>query len=294
MNKETVSRDYKKRVDKVINFILKNMNDDLSLERLAKISNFSPFHFQRIFKEVVGASPKQYIIKLRLETAIHLLIIHPQKSIFEISGDCGFSSPSVFSRSFKNHFGIPPEEIHHHSLRSIHSIRKDRNMKMMHDSNPDKSRTDQSIEISIRKLEGFFGIHLLAPFGDLAKIEKCFGEIRQLVETHDLETDGDKLYGILSPHQGNVYKTLIAIKKGQNIPEHLFTTEIKPGKYAVFKVKGGFSTTLEAGKQFYHDWLSGSGYKIADILGFESFADNPAKFSYEDIEREIFIPVEPK
>lgn len=272
------------------------MNDDLSLNTLSHIANYSPFHFQKLFKEITGETPKQYIIKLRLETAIHLLIIHPHKSIFEVSVDCGFSSPAVFSRAFKNYFGASPGEIRMLSPRKMHAIRKKHHSVFPHHSENNSRKSSGpagKTAIQIKKIEAIKGIYLLAPFGDLQKIRKSFKEVLLLAETNDLITDNSKIFGILSPHQGNIYKTFVAIHKEQPIPDNFFVTEIKSGKYATFKVKGEFKDTLHAGKFFYHHWLPGSGYKIADILGFEMFAKNPALNEYREIEREIYIPIEP-
>jgi AraC family transcriptional regulator len=294
--KNDIPKACRERVDKVINYILKNMNDDLSLNTLSNIANYSPFHFQKLFKLIMDESPKQYIIRLRLETAIHLLLIHPHKSIFEISMDCGFSSPAVFSRAFKNYFGISSQEMRLSAFLKKSSHGKGGQFPFTHNSEEHSGkstkRTDQII-IQIKKIEAITGIYLLAPFGDMPKIQKSFKEIMQLAETNDLMIDSSKICGILSPHERNNYKTFVAINTAQLIPDKFFVTEIRSGKYATFKVKGDFKNTIKAGEYFYHHWLPDSGYKIADILGFEMFAENPSKIIYEKIEREIFIPVEP-
>src|SRR3972149_1241739 len=108
-NKQVTEKEYKSRIDAVIDYILKNLNNDISLQALSNVANYSPYHLQKIFKQVIGKTPKQYIIKLKIETSLHLIIIHPHKSIIEIATECGFSSPSVFSRAFKNYFGVSPE-----------------------------------------------------------------------------------------------------------------------------------------------------------------------------------------
>lgn len=53
----------------------------------------------------------QYSLKLRTETAFLLLIIQPNQTIGEIALDCGFSSPAVFSRAMRNHFGCSPGQL---------------------------------------------------------------------------------------------------------------------------------------------------------------------------------------
>jgi hypothetical protein len=64
--------EYKESVGKVLHYINQNLAGDVSLETLAGLANYSPFHFQKIFSEAMSESPKQYIIRLRLER-LHIL-----------------------------------------------------------------------------------------------------------------------------------------------------------------------------------------------------------------------------
>lgn len=97
-----------KRIDAAIGYMLHNLGSNLSLTTLSRVANYSPFHFHKLFKEAIGVSPKQYMINLRLETALHQMIIHPNKSIKEISIECGYSSPAIFTRAISNYFGLSP------------------------------------------------------------------------------------------------------------------------------------------------------------------------------------------
>lgn len=90
--------------------MLKNLNEELTLQKLAGIANYSPFHFQKIFKQEIGESPKQYIIRMRLENAAHSLFVYRHRSITEIALDSGFASNATFARAFKNYFGFSAEE----------------------------------------------------------------------------------------------------------------------------------------------------------------------------------------
>ena len=95
---------------------------ELSLEKLAEIACFSPFHFQKLFSLYVGESPKQYIMRLRLERIAHYLKIYPGLSIGDASFQCGFSSPSTFVRAFKKFYGHTPEAFRKLSFDEISKI----------------------------------------------------------------------------------------------------------------------------------------------------------------------------
>ncbi|KUJ62961.1 hypothetical protein AR687_06095 [Flavobacteriaceae bacterium CRH] len=64
------------------------------------MSNFSKFHFHRIFKLVTGITVNEFVKKAKIERALFFLMNNPSKTINEISIDCGFLSMSSFSRSF--------------------------------------------------------------------------------------------------------------------------------------------------------------------------------------------------
>ena len=69
--------------------------------------------------------------------------------------------------------------------------------------------------------------------------------------------------------------------------------EIKGGKYAAFKIKNSLQSAIQVLNFFYDLWLPENGYKIADIYGFEVFSESPDSKSYQEIEREIYVPIEP-
>ena len=73
------------------------------------------FTFKKSFKQVTGETPKQFVIRMRLENSAHFLIAHQRKSITEIALDSGFASPSTFARAFKTYFGVSADELRNFS-----------------------------------------------------------------------------------------------------------------------------------------------------------------------------------
>jgi len=68
MRAET-EQSYKERVLRVLMYIHSHLDETMSLEDLAGIAHFSPFHFHRIFRGMTGESVKEHIRRLRLERA---------------------------------------------------------------------------------------------------------------------------------------------------------------------------------------------------------------------------------
>ena len=102
------SEEHIKRIRKVLNHIDQNLQDDLSLEKLAEIGAYSAFHFHRIFRGIIGETLQEYINRNRMEKSAMLLSHQKQKSIEDIFSEVGFKSNSTFSKTFKKYFGVSP------------------------------------------------------------------------------------------------------------------------------------------------------------------------------------------
>lgn len=92
----------------LINHIQRNLINDLSNDRLAKLMHMEPHSYIRYFKRITGSTPSNYILKLRLSTAKNLLE-KTELPISEIMQKVGISDPSYFSKIFKKHYGQSPK-----------------------------------------------------------------------------------------------------------------------------------------------------------------------------------------
>lgn len=104
------SEEHIKRIRKVLNHIDQNLQDDLSLEKLAEIGNYSPFHFHRIFRGIIGETLQEYINRNRMEKSAMMLALKKNTSLEEIYTQFGFKSNANFSKTFKKYYGISPTE----------------------------------------------------------------------------------------------------------------------------------------------------------------------------------------
>jgi AraC family transcriptional regulator len=92
------------------------LDGDVSLEALAARSGWSPFHFHRTFRKVVGETPKQYTLRLRLERAAARLASGGDP-VVRVAAEAGFSSHEVFTRAFRRQFGLTPSRYRESALR---------------------------------------------------------------------------------------------------------------------------------------------------------------------------------
>jgi len=87
-------------------YIQDNLEDDLSLNKLAKLSAISPFHLLRLFTKQSGLTLHQFILVKKIERAKCLL--KKKESIIDVAYSLGFSDQSHFTRIFKKMSGLTP------------------------------------------------------------------------------------------------------------------------------------------------------------------------------------------
>ena len=96
-------------VEKMQEYIEKNLDKEISLSQLSSESMFSPWHSYRLFKLYIGITPSEYIRKLRLSQSAMRLKKENCK-IIDAAYQCGFSSVDGYQRAFLKEFGCNPKE----------------------------------------------------------------------------------------------------------------------------------------------------------------------------------------
>ncbi len=99
---------YIEGIQKVLDYIEENIEDPITLDKLADISLSSKFHFHRLFKAMVGIGVMEYVRKRRLTIAAQKLH-YSNQSIIDIAMDTGYNSHAAFTRAFKGLHNISPE-----------------------------------------------------------------------------------------------------------------------------------------------------------------------------------------
>lgn len=97
------------KVKLVLNYIHDNYSNNISINTLANICDYSEYHFMRFFKKHIGMTCIQYINNYRLEKA-SLLLNSTSKPIMDISLEVGFDNLSYFNKLFKNKYNLTPKE----------------------------------------------------------------------------------------------------------------------------------------------------------------------------------------
>jgi AraC family transcriptional regulator len=99
-------------VTQAVDFIHDNYARDLSLSDIAAAAHLSPFHLSRIFKKATGATPHQYLLQVRVNSARSLLTAGAgDRSLAEVAAAVGFADQSHLTRHFKRMLGVTPKQL---------------------------------------------------------------------------------------------------------------------------------------------------------------------------------------
>lgn len=104
------SKDILERLDRTMIEERLYADEDLTLERLALISEISPHQLSELLNSVVGTDFRTYINRFRVEEACRMLLEEPDRNILSIGFAVGFNSKSSLNRNFKQIMGVTPAE----------------------------------------------------------------------------------------------------------------------------------------------------------------------------------------
>jgi AraC family transcriptional regulator len=98
---------HRQAVESVIEEVAGRLDERFSLEELASLVFFSPFHFHRIFRQVTGVPPGRFFGALRIEAAKRLLLTS-DLTVAEICLEVGYRSNGTFTSQFSRLVGVSP------------------------------------------------------------------------------------------------------------------------------------------------------------------------------------------
>ena len=299
-----MNKEYKVRIDRVIQYIEANLANNISLTEVAKISHFSVYHFHRIFTGIVGETVNDYIVRRRLEHAANLLIFKTELSITQVALDNGFSSSANFAKAIKLHFGFSPSEIRNPDKVKDSKIGKI-SSKYGKDFNPSElyptrityevmSKTnleDTNMNIEVRELEGQRVCTLASERGyEPDAIYQAWDKLIDWAVHNGIKQDEQKRFAFafdnptVTPVDKCRYTASIVIGEEVQVKSPFLLAEIPKGKYAVLYFKGSPEETIKAQLNIYSDWLPNSGFEPDDFPMLECYLNDARIDGYVEME----------
>ena len=305
-----IKSEYQQVIMKVLHYINQNLAEDVSLKTLSDIANYSPFHFQKVFLEAVSETPKQYVIRLRIERAAHFIKIFPNLPINEIASGCGFSSNSIFSRAFKNYYGVSAEKFR--DLPTDELAKLDVN-KEIHTKWAETSWITPITDIqekidtintdTIPTVSTIYSTKIACIQTTLSHKENisfAFKSLVQWANPQGLITPNTKFVGVwldfpfMTTYTKCRFLCGIEVNSELKLAKGINIIELKKGQYVNYKLSGSINQTLDSLIALNHIHLDSMGYTISEMICYEQFEESPIDHPYDKIQRKLLIPIKSK
>lgn len=309
--KDSSLKEYIGRINKVLDYIEKNIESDLNLEKLASISCFSPFHFHRIFSSMIGETLNAFIKRVRAEKASMIISQNPDITMTETALKCGYTSSSAFSRAFKERFDISPSDYQKKILKKNSKFRQTNSKIWKAEENiSDYFCNEQKIErintMNVKPLSEEirempeFNVAYIRNIGSYKNLDSIFENLfkwagpRGLIKFPETKclgiyhddpnvTDEDKLRA----------SVCITVPKGTKTEGEIGSMIIPGGKFACLKFEISKDEFGDTWNYVMGKWLPESGYEPDDRMCYELYLNNHHEHPENKFIFEICLPVKP-
>ncbi len=279
-----------------VRYIENNLTRKITSDEIAFQSAYSVYHFSRVFINLTGMSPGEYLRRRRLTQAAKD-ILFSGKEIMETALDYQFNTQEGFTRAFKDYFGITPGRCR---LKG-----KDISAKFIPELSLQKIKTSCDKIIVLSPVIKEIGEIKLAGISIFTKDKNEIKEAWRmfLKSAGKIQKSSDFSSACSSPGFGLecynevffesgkfFYMPSVQVDSFDDLPVEMSLKIIPPAKYAVFTHKGVPSAISETITAAYERWIPESGYKADRSYDFE-FYDERFKPDSKESEIDIFIPV---
>ncbi len=96
-------------IQEAVTFIQQNYHRSITVEEIADVCKLNRSYFSKLFKEVIGCTPQEFLIRLRLTRAAEQMRMTGDP-IGDIARRCGYPNQLHFSQAFRKRYGLPPRE----------------------------------------------------------------------------------------------------------------------------------------------------------------------------------------
>lgn len=302
---------YISRINKTFDYIEANLEKPMTLAELAAVASFSKFHFTRIFQSIVGESPFQFILRIRLERAATLIAGSRKSSISEIAFQCGFSDISVFSRNFRSHFGVSASAYrtakhqHRNLSQQLSNHRQAAEAPSLYFS-PDlqtyqwRSKMNLNKSVEVKELPGMTVAYIrhTGPYkGDEQLFENLWNRLFAWAGPRGLIGGKDFRSLIVYHDDPNVtiedklrMSVCITVPPATKTEGEIGKMELEAANYVIARFELDGQQFQQAWEWLYGQWFPASGYQPDDKPCFEMYPEEPkdGKFTVD-----ICVPVKP-
>lgn len=288
--------DHRQRIQRVVTHINRHLDKKLRLDELSQLACFSPFHFIRVFENVMGEPPQQYVFRKRMEQA-GFNLLRRDWSVTDVTFSVAYETPSSFCKSFKNYYGksprrfrdTTPKNLYHKTHHPFRSTRK--NQKWSRNGQVPVIKHLPSINVICIKNRGANAgsFRATAP-GSFERFESkiinedlgCF--VGNQVSVYPFRPSS------LEDREAQSLVGAIALRNTESLNGFNHIT-LPEGKYAIFNHFGSYDFMIQTWNQAYANWYPRSGRTLRESPPVELHLGNRLNQDPLQLIAHLMVPI---
>jgi AraC family transcriptional regulator len=270
---------YADRIQRVGDHLAEHLDDALDLEALARVACFSPYHFHRVYRALLGETVNDTVRRLRLSRAA-IDLLDRKLSIERTACRAGYASQAAFTRAFRAEYGEPPAR--YRVVRRIVQL------------NQEGSSTTYNVEtITMPKLR----VAAIEHRGDYQITSKVFERLMAVAATTGLLTPNTRSIGVFYDDPTSVPEAELRAAVCITVPDgwarsgELIAAHIEGGRYARIVHTGPYTELKTAYDWLYQTWLPNSAEEPRDLPCVEEYLNNPRQVPAKDLKTAVMMPL---
>jgi len=283
---------HRSQIGRAQRYIRLNLNEPLTLNKIAREAGSSSYHFVRLFLAYTGETPFDFLRRIRMATALRMLQEDPAGAVTEIALSVGYETPSAFNKVFKKTLEMSPRDFRnlgkdrqHDLIYLLNKPRVQKEIKMNLTSNP---------ELVTRPTTHYVFLQRQGPFAEVAPPtwEAMFPMLANQVEQKDIvEFLGFSGIDRTKPGENAmIYQAGVAVKQAPAAPlKGLQYRKVEAGKYARFLYIGPYFHIWTAFDQIFKT-LAEKKIALREEFCIENYLNDPKVTPPDQLQTEILVP----
>jgi len=293
---------YLQRLNAVIGHARANLTDDLSLEALARVAGFSPFHFHRLFRSLTGETLSDLVARLRLERAVALLRATPRRSITEAAYASGFASVSVFSRAFKRRYGLNARQWDRQApLQGSKNGQESAEFPRYTLENLSDLAEREGLEVRLRTLaaQRLAYIRVYDSYRKPDRVGEAYQRLIAWFCRKGGRLDHTTLYGMsqddpdITPLRLCRFDWCLKVPADWPAEDEISVREWPACRIAAIRCVGDLQLEDKAFQYLFRYWLPRSRYQPANLPALEIYRRLPSELGWETYDMDCAVPIVP-
>jgi AraC family transcriptional regulator len=286
------SQFHRSQIGRAQRYVRLHMAEPLTLARIAREAGSSSYHFARLFQAYVGETPFEFIRRIRLATALRMLLEDPDASVTEIALNIGYVTSAAFNKIVRKTLDLTPGDFRKLGKERqdalIYALSQPRYLKEIN------VNLTSDFEAVTRPLTHYVFLEKRGPFAEVAP--PLWNDLMPLLQHIDPPEVREFLgvSGVDKTRPGEdamIYQAGVALAHNPDgLPAGLQHRAIRSGRYARFLLTGPYSQIWTAFDKIFKT-LAEKSVTLRPEFCIENYLNDPRNTPEDQLQTELLVPI---